>query len=100
MFQKMSFIGLEYVILFCPNLKNVTSILVNGFYDSVAMSIGLGKEYAKADYRWGQADPTIVSLELLTVFFNGPLCLLLVYAIICNKPYRQAHNFSGIVYPC
>ena len=47
-----------------------------------------GKEYAKADSRWGVADPTIVSLEILTVFFNGFLCLFLVYAIVADKPYR------------
>lgn len=47
-----------------------------------------GQEYAKADARWGESDPTIVSLEILTVIFNGSLCLLLVYAIFNNKPYR------------
>ncbi|KAI4163639.1 MAG: hypothetical protein LQ342_002673 [Letrouitia transgressa] len=33
----------------------------------------LWQEYAKADRRWGTADLTIVSLELLTVFAAGPL---------------------------
>ena len=48
-----------------------------------------GKEYAKADWRWAVSDPTIVSLEMLTVFFDGPLCLLLIYAICRNKFYRH-----------
>lgn len=47
-----------------------------------------GKEYAKADARWGVSDPTIVSLEILTVFFNGFLCVVLVYAIVAHKSYR------------
>jgi len=35
----------------------------------------LWQEYAKADSRWGGADLTVISLELLTVFGAGPLAL-------------------------
>ncbi|MCJ1388239.1 hypothetical protein MMC18_001084 [Xylographa bjoerkii] len=35
----------------------------------------LWQEYARADSRWGEADLTVVSLELLTVFGAGPLAL-------------------------
>lgn len=35
----------------------------------------LWMEYAKADHRWGDADLTVVSLELLTVFVAGPLAI-------------------------
>lgn len=35
----------------------------------------LWQEYAKADKRWGGADLTVISLELLTVFVAGPLAL-------------------------
>ena len=35
----------------------------------------LWQEYAKADKRWGGADLTVISLELLTVFGAGPLAL-------------------------
>ncbi|KAG2185460.1 hypothetical protein INT44_002251 [Umbelopsis vinacea] len=48
----------------------------------------LWKEYAKADVRWGMADPTVVSLELLTVFGAGPLCVFLMYQIVQNDPAR------------
>ncbi|GAB5593710.1 hypothetical protein Unana1_08610 [Umbelopsis nana] len=48
----------------------------------------LWKEYAKADVRWGMADPTVVSLEFLTVFGAGPLCVLLMYQIARNDPAR------------
>ena len=35
----------------------------------------LWQEYARADRRWGGADLTVISLELLTVFAAGPLAL-------------------------
>lgn len=35
----------------------------------------LWQEYAKADKRWGGADLTVISLELLTVFGAGPLAV-------------------------
>ena len=35
----------------------------------------LWQEYAKADKRWGGADVTVISLELLTVFGAGPLAV-------------------------
>ena len=35
----------------------------------------LWQEYAKADRRWGGADLTVVSLELLTVFGGGGLAV-------------------------
>lgn len=35
----------------------------------------LWQEYAKADRRWGGADLTVISLELLTVGVAGPLAL-------------------------
>lgn len=42
--------------------------------------------YAKADARWAQADLTIISLELLTVFGAGPLALWVCYAISVRNP--------------
>ncbi|XP_062865812.1 emopamil-binding protein-like [Trichomycterus rosablanca] len=49
----------------------------------------LWKEYGKADEHWLHSDPTIVSLELLTVVLDGFLALLLIYAIIKDKHYRH-----------
>ena len=69
---------------------------------SVNMASGimaeLWKEYAKADARWGVSDPTIVSLEILTVFFNGTLTLVLVHAILAGKSYR--HYVQVLVNTC
>ncbi|KAL9613280.1 MAG: hypothetical protein Q9167_002189 [Letrouitia subvulpina] len=50
----------------------------------------LWQEYAKADRRWGTADLTIVSLELLTVFAAGPLA-----AYICELLQRGGDASSG-----
>ncbi|MCJ1421405.1 hypothetical protein MMC32_007768 [Xylographa parallela] len=41
----------------------------------------LWQEYARADRRWGGADPTVVSLELLTVGGAGPLALYVAECI-------------------
>lgn len=47
------------------------------------------KEYAKADIRWGVSDPTIVSLEILTVTVVELFAVILIYAVIKSKPYRH-----------
>ena len=57
-----------------------------------------GKEYGKADERWLHSDPTIVSLELLTVVLDSFLALVLVYAIVKDKHYRSG-SFSQVLYP-
>ncbi|XP_069828221.1 emopamil-binding protein-like [Dendropsophus ebraccatus] len=49
----------------------------------------LWKEYGKADERWLHSDPTIVSLEILTVVVDGLLAVVLAYAIIKDKYYRH-----------
>ncbi|XP_019897994.2 emopamil-binding protein-like isoform X2 [Esox lucius] len=49
----------------------------------------LWKEYGKADGRWLHSDPTIVSLELLTVLLDSLLALVLIYAIVKDKHYRH-----------
>lgn len=42
--------------------------------------------YARADKRWAGADLGVVSLELLTVFFDGPLALYICYCIVQRDP--------------
>ncbi|KAL3463907.1 Emopamil-binding protein [Aspergillus heterothallicus] len=41
----------------------------------------LWQEYAKADHRWAVADPTVISLELLTVFLGGPAAIYICYLL-------------------
>ena len=45
------------------------------------------QEYAKADRRWGGADVTVISLELLTVFGAGPLAVG-----VCEMLRRGSHK--------
>ena len=49
----------------------------------------LGKEYARADHRWGTADPTVVSLEILTVLGAGPMACYILYQIVNKDPARH-----------
>lgn len=56
-----------------------------------------GKEYSLADYRWGVSDPTIVSLEIITVIFDGLCCVILVYAILKDRPYRWVWSYIDLV---
>ncbi|KAH9953345.1 Emopamil-binding protein [Russula dissimulans] len=56
---------------------------------SSGMFAEMWREYVAADARWGTADPTVVSLELLTVFGAGPLAALIVYQIVKRDPARH-----------
>ena len=48
-----------------------------------------GKEYALADFRWGVSDPTIVSLEILTVLGVGTLCFYVLKQLVEDDPARH-----------
>jgi EXPERA (EXPanded EBP superfamily) len=49
-------------------------------YSSAPMA-RLWQEYAKADHRWGGADLTVISLEILTVGLAGPCATYIAYLI-------------------
>ncbi|XP_070711655.1 emopamil-binding protein-like [Pempheris klunzingeri] len=49
----------------------------------------LWREYSKADTRWLVSDPTIVSIEILTVVLDSALALLLIHAVLKDKYYRH-----------
>ncbi|OKL63124.1 hypothetical protein UA08_01250 [Talaromyces atroroseus] len=55
-------------------------------------SARLWQEYAKADHRWATADPTVISLELLTVFLAGPAAVYICYLLykIANSKQSSA----------
>jgi hypothetical protein len=42
-----------------------------------------------ADARWGNADPTIVSLEILTVLGAGPMCCWILKQLVNDDPARH-----------
>ncbi|KAK9893858.1 Emopamil-binding protein [Cystobasidium minutum MCA 4210] len=58
-------------------------------FKGVGWSAELWKEYAKADVRWGNADSTVVSLEILTVFIGGPLALYCAYLLTKDSMHRH-----------
>lgn len=55
-------------------------------------------EYGKADKRWADYDPTVLSLELLTVYIMGPLAIAGLYATLTRKPWR--HVVQIIICAC
>ncbi|XP_045444604.1 emopamil-binding protein-like isoform X1 [Pipistrellus kuhlii] len=63
--------------------------------DSEGFLASLWKEYGKADARWLHFDPTIVSVEILTVALDGFLAVVLVYAILKEKYYRLCREPKG-----
>ncbi|KAL4691238.1 hypothetical protein H8959_014199 [Pygathrix nigripes] len=63
--------------------------LVGNVANSDGLIASLWKEYGKADARWVYFDPTIVSVEILTVALDGSLALFLIYAIVKEKHYRH-----------
>jgi hypothetical protein len=61
----------------------------------------LWQEYTKADRRWGSADLTVISIELLTVGIAGPLAGYVCYLLskghgdVGTAPARGAKLMSG-----
>jgi hypothetical protein len=72
-------------------LDAFTHFVIEGSYLALALGptaakskglfAAIWQEYAKADKRWEGRDPTVISLEVLTVFCGGPAAASLVYAI-------------------
>lgn len=56
---------------------------------AVQLMMTQGKEYARADARWGFADPTVVSLEILTVLGAGPICCYILKQLVQDDPARH-----------
>jgi hypothetical protein len=57
----------------------------------------LWQEYAKADHRWGVADTTVVSLELLTVFLGGPAAVYICYLLYRSSSEKLSAKSRGAV---
>ncbi|KAM6177702.1 emopamil-binding protein-like [Rhynchocyon petersi] len=64
-------------------------LTIGGVANSNGVLASLWKEYGKADTRWLYFDSNILSVELITVFLDGPLALFLIYAIVKEKYYRH-----------
>lgn len=48
----------------------------------------LWREYGRADHRWAVRDPTVISIEILTVFV-GILCLFQIYGTYSKSSWRH-----------
>lgn len=59
---------------------NNGDVMRGAFYGSHPFA-KLWQEYARADARWGVADPGVVSLELLTVGLMGPLAVYICFLL-------------------
>ncbi|KAI0105456.1 Emopamil binding protein-domain-containing protein [Nemania sp. FL0031] len=57
----------------------------------------LWKEYALSDSRYLVSDPFMLSVESITTFFWGPLCLANAIAIARNSPSRHALRIIACV---
>jgi len=74
----------------------------------LAYKFTTGREYAAADFRWGVSDPTVVSIELLTVIGDGLLCVYILYLLIQQDKRRYfwtivlstAEIYGGYVLYC
>lgn len=69
----------------------------------------LWSEYAKSDRRWGGADLGIISIEIVTVFLDGPGAVYICYLIakIMNNEKTALRNqykprlwFAAIIVAC
>ncbi|EJD45676.1 Emopamil-binding protein [Auricularia subglabra TFB-10046 SS5] len=56
---------------------------------STGILADMWRDYARADSRWGTADPTVVSLEFLTVLGAGPICFYILYLMTRRDPTRH-----------
>ena len=59
---------------------------------STAPMARLWQEYAKADRRWGGADLTVISLEILTVGLAGPCAMYICYLV-----YKVSTSSAGVL---
>jgi len=68
-------------------------LYLSTFGRQVNTSVGpfaeMWKEYARADFRWGYSDETVVSLEILTVLGAGPICCYILRQLIRDDPARH-----------
>lgn len=64
--------------------------------NSTGWPAALWREYGKADLRWAEADPTVVALEILTVFIGGPLCFYIIH-LMCRRRESSRHYWTIVL---
>ncbi|KAI5121409.1 hypothetical protein M0805_003181 [Coniferiporia weirii] len=90
--DKFTFIWLAFDAMIHFSFEG-SFLYLSTFGRSVNTSAGpfaeLWKEYTRADFRWGVSDPTVVSLEILTVLGAGPLCCYILYQLVRGDSARH-----------
>jgi len=90
--DRLTFIWLAFDMMIHFSFEG-SFLYLSTFGRTVNSSVGpfaeLWKEYARADFRWGFSDSTVVSLEILTVLGAGPLCGLILYQLAKKDPARH-----------
>ena len=71
------------------------SRIYGSFYGD-GLTAKLWQEYAKADKRWGGADLTVISLELLTVGVMAPLAVY-VCSLLSRQQYSKAYFWMTFI---
>lgn len=56
--------------------------------------IAAGKEYCKADSRYATRDPFTICMEAITAFVEGPLCFVILYGMLKQRPWRFTLQFA------
>ena len=74
----------DHSLSYVSSLRGAVEVESTGFIDAYS-----GKEYTRADARWGVSDPTVVSLEILTVLGAAPMCCYIIWQIINDDPARH-----------
>ncbi|KAJ7442621.1 Emopamil-binding protein [Mycena latifolia] len=90
--NRFTFVWLAFDMLIHFSFEG-SFLYLSTFGRQVNTSVGpfaeLWKEYAAADFRWGTADPTVVSLEILTVLGAGPMCGYILKQLVNDDPARH-----------
>ena len=53
-----------------------------------------GKEYCRADSRYASRDPFTICMEAVTAFVEGPLCFVIMYSMLKQKPWCFLLQFA------
>ncbi|CAG8674080.1 12648_t:CDS:2 [Cetraspora pellucida] len=90
-FERFVFIWLTFDALIHLILEG--SFVYYSLIDTIERSQGplvkLWQEYGKADLRWLHSDATILSVEIPTSIFLGPLAIYVLYLLINNNASRH-----------